>query len=179
MSELWIDDDRPLPSCYDAAVTTVDEAIAWLTNAKARREVLVVVSFDYDAHRTLPLTFMPVAHWMSDNDYWPTEIRIHTYNYWEGRPTLLEYFTKHAPPPPRSPTSTHGCTPHTCPTAPHWTPTPHPHGYASSSPKSKSKPAAPPQPLRALGAVHGKSDAQFEYPMAVLWRPDTDGSARG
>jgi hypothetical protein len=98
MTTLWIDDDRPLPSFYDYAVTTVEEAILWLTAAKKRGEPLDVVSFDYDAHRLLTgWTFMPVAEWMRDNDYWPRELRVHTFNYWEGRPAYEAFFAAHAP----------------------------------------------------------------------------------
>lgn len=56
-----------------------------------------VASFDYDAHATLPWTFEPVAFWMDRNDYWPDHLRVHTFNYWHGRPWLLDFFEKHAP----------------------------------------------------------------------------------
>ena len=97
MTTLWIDDDRPLPSFYDVAVTTVDEAVRWLSAARDRGERVDVVSFDYDAHRLFHMTFMPVAEWMRDHDYWPRELRIHTFNYWEGRPAYVEFFAAHAP----------------------------------------------------------------------------------
>jgi len=97
MTTLWIDDDRPLPSFYDEAVTTVATATNWLSAAKSRGETVDVVSFDYDADHLHSLTFLPVAEWMRDNAYWPRELRIHTFNYWEGRPALMAFFAEHAP----------------------------------------------------------------------------------
>lgn len=97
MTTLWIDDDRPLPSFYDESVVTVATAINWLSAARGRGETVDVVSFDYDADRLHSMTFLPVAEWMRDNNYWPRELRIHTFNYWEGRPVLMEFFAAHAP----------------------------------------------------------------------------------
>jgi len=97
VTTLWIDDDRPLPSFYDVRASTVEEAILWLTAARDRGEVVDIISFDYDAHRTLGWTFMPVAEWMRDNAFWPRELRIHTFNYWEGRPAYVAFFAEHAP----------------------------------------------------------------------------------
>jgi len=97
MTKLWIDDDRELPSFYDHRVSTVAEAIFYLQAAKERGEVLEVISFDYDAHRHLSWTFESVAEWLRDNDYWPEEIRIHTYNYWGGRPWYNDFFARWAP----------------------------------------------------------------------------------
>jgi hypothetical protein len=97
MTTLWIDDDRELPSFYDHREATVDGAIRFLEAAKERGEVLDVISFDYDAHAYLDWTFTPVADWMRDNDFWPKEVRVHTFNYWKGRPWYEEFFYVFAP----------------------------------------------------------------------------------
>ena len=93
--KLFIDDERVTPAEYDQRAWTVQEAISILKN---NEEKLEVVSFDYDAHSYLNWTFQEVAFWMRDNNVWPKEIRIHTANYWEGRPWLDAFFGECAHP---------------------------------------------------------------------------------
>jgi hypothetical protein len=97
MTTLWIDDQRALPSFYDERAETVDGAIRFLKAAKERGDVLDVISFDFDAHATLDWTFIPVAQWIYENDFWPKEVRVHTYNYWAGRPWYESFFAAWAP----------------------------------------------------------------------------------
>lgn len=95
--KLWIDDNRPLPSFYDRQAWTVAEAISALREAQRVGETVELVSFDYDAHAYLAWTFSEVAEWMRDNNFWPESIRIHTYNWWEGRVWYEKFFAEHAP----------------------------------------------------------------------------------
>lgn len=95
--KLWIDDNRPLPSFYDRQAWTVEEALSALQQAQQDGETVEVISFDYDAHDYLDWTFIMVAEWMRDNDFWPQTIRIHTHNWWRGRVWYEEFFKENAP----------------------------------------------------------------------------------
>lgn len=95
--KLWIDDNRPLPSFYDQQAWTVEEALSTLQQVQQSGEPLEIVSFDYDAHAYLDWTFVRIAEWMRDNAFWPKTIRIHTYNWWEGRVWYEKFFAEHAP----------------------------------------------------------------------------------
>ena len=94
---LFIDDERRAPEGYTDLAVTTEMAIAMLERARRENDPLELVSFDYDAHSHLNWTFTSVAEWMRDNDFWPAEIRIHTYNSWIGRPWYEHFFTMHAP----------------------------------------------------------------------------------
>lgn len=95
--KLWIDDNRPLPSFYDKQAWTVAEGIRILERVKKDGEQVEVISFDYDAHAYLPWTFIAIAEWMRDNDFWPQILRIHTYNWWQGRVWYENFFEQNAP----------------------------------------------------------------------------------
>jgi hypothetical protein len=96
---LFIDDERYMPEGYDVLARTSEQAITALKKTQTDgRMNFTLVSFDYDAHSYQNITFMDVAEWMRDNNVWPSEeIRIHTLNYWEGRPKLKAFFEKYAP----------------------------------------------------------------------------------
>lgn len=94
---LFIDDERTAPPEYTHHAKTLEMAILMLREAKREGVHLELVSFDYDAHPTQAVTFEKVAHWIRDFDFWPDEIRIHTANYWHGRPWLEAFFEAHAP----------------------------------------------------------------------------------
>ena len=94
---LFIDDERNAPPEYTDHARTVEEAIDILKRGKRENDHLELVSFDYDAHSHLNWTFVKIAEWMRDNNVWPDLIRIHTANYWMGRPYLEAFFEAHAP----------------------------------------------------------------------------------
>lgn len=96
--KLFIDDERKASPEFTHTASSVEEAISFLEHAKETGEDFELVSFDFDAHWKYDWTFMEVAEWIRDNDFWPQEIRIHTLNSWTGRPWLTEFFQKYAPP---------------------------------------------------------------------------------
>ena len=96
--KLFIDDERYAPPGYDALAKTNEMAIATLEGWKEDKRVkFELISLDYDAHNYLNWTFEPTLQWMADNDYWPDEIRIHTFNSWDGRPWIEKFLKEHAP----------------------------------------------------------------------------------
>lgn len=94
---LFIDDERVKPSEYTHIARTCREAIEILEAAVLSGDTVEVVSFDYDADTFQALTFMEIADWMAWSHHWPDEIRIHTANYWLGRPLFELFFDRHAP----------------------------------------------------------------------------------
>jgi hypothetical protein len=94
---LFIDDERKMPPGYTHHARTVEEGILFLGAAKREGEPFELASFDYDAHSFLNWTFVRIAEWIRDNDYWPAEIRVHTANDWKGLPYYQNFFLEHAP----------------------------------------------------------------------------------
>lgn len=95
--KLFIDDERKAPAEYTHHAPTVGLGMVFLAAAQRDGEEFELVSFDYDAHSRLGWTFEALAWFLKDNNFWPKEIRIHTANWWTGRPWFEKFFAEHAP----------------------------------------------------------------------------------
>lgn len=97
--KIFIDDVREVPDPSWILAETSEEAIAFLTHAKAFAKVVEVVSFDHDLgllENGTDDTTRRVALWMIANNVWPEQIKLHTMNV-VGREWLQGTFNRYAP----------------------------------------------------------------------------------
>ncbi|WP_348537983.1 cyclic-phosphate processing receiver domain-containing protein [Nocardia brasiliensis] len=91
--KLWVDDLRPAPEGW-AAVTNSLDALDVLDALYADGRRLGALSLDHDLGGDD--TTRPVMLWMCENDWWPTELYLHTANP-VGRDYLEGMARRYAP----------------------------------------------------------------------------------
>lgn len=76
--KLWVDDLRPRPEWDWIHAYTSSEAIMYLENHRLAGLPVEVMSLDHDLGGLD--TTRPVVLWCCENEFWPTEVRVHTQN---------------------------------------------------------------------------------------------------
>lgn len=73
--KIWVDDERPAPEGWQH-VTNYNDAIAGFSALSVHPNI---VSLDHDLGHT-SRTGYSIALWMAENEWWPHQIVVHTYN---------------------------------------------------------------------------------------------------
>lgn len=81
--KLFVDDERPAP--HDWTLTeTGPAALAIMNGLRLTGQPLHALSLDHDLGTTMATyetdTTRPIMLWMCENNWWPTELYIHTAN---------------------------------------------------------------------------------------------------
>lgn len=100
---LWLDDERKPPKGFTAWAKTATEAIAELSNTQRHNRRIQTVSLDHDlGHKPTrgckEKTGMTVVEWMVENDCWPEEIIVHSWNVPAGR-RMCDMINRYGPYP--------------------------------------------------------------------------------
>ncbi|ASR77612.1 hypothetical protein SEA_PARADIDDLES_177 [Streptomyces phage Paradiddles] len=82
--KIWVDDERPKPDDSWTPMKNSTVAILLLKALKRRGIVPRAISLDHDLGLSrvtgLEDTTRSVVLWMCENDFWPTEVYVHTAN---------------------------------------------------------------------------------------------------
>lgn len=96
---LWIDDEREMPEGFTHHAKTSEEAIFLLDLHRSLGSVFVTASFDHDLGydwEDRNDDSRRIAVWMSEHDYFPEVVMIHTQNP-IGASWLLRHFSYDGP----------------------------------------------------------------------------------
>ncbi len=82
--KIWVDDERPAPDETWTRMKNSTVAVLLLKALKRRGLVPRAISLDHDLGLSkatgLEDTTRPVVLWMCENDFWPTEVYVHSMN---------------------------------------------------------------------------------------------------
>lgn len=80
--KLFVDDERPVPDHTWVLAQRSRDAIDILTMCKASGSTLDVLSLDHDLSTVIAEddTARPIMLWMCENEWWPTDLYVHTAN---------------------------------------------------------------------------------------------------
>lgn len=97
---LFIDDERTMSPAFNALARTPEKAIEILKKATADGMPIVTIAFDhdmgYDHEKREEITTRPVMQWMIENNVWPIQLFVHSYNQY-GAQWLMATAEEHAP----------------------------------------------------------------------------------
>ncbi|AHH20809.1 hypothetical protein NONO_c60330 [Nocardia nova SH22a] len=99
--KLFVDDERPAPPDW-MLVKTLPAALAVLNGLRLSGYGLLAISLDHDLSTRIQdyqedHTSRPIVLWMCENDWWPTEVYVHTSNP-AGEEWLTGMVRRYAPP---------------------------------------------------------------------------------
>jgi hypothetical protein len=98
--KLFVDDERAAPSGW-VLVKSCPAALAMLNGLRLSGYGLLAISLDHDLSTRMEdyqdHTSRPIVLWMCENDWWPTEVYVHTSNP-AGQDWLTSMVRRYAPP---------------------------------------------------------------------------------